>query len=119
VFHRLGSPSPWSVSTGITPGYRTSRGHAPSLSHFDATRSIASATRSSYATPALRRYGDAVRVSGQILENLFWPAEGTLGVYHPFHAAGPLTQCLEGHRVAEEMDIILTAPRSQPRRGGA
>jgi chemotaxis protein methyltransferase CheR len=56
VFHRLGRPSPSSVSTGISPGYRTSSGHRPSPSRLDATSSIASATRSSGATPARRRY---------------------------------------------------------------
>jgi Activator of Hsp90 ATPase homolog 1-like protein len=44
VFHRLGWPSPWSISTGITPGYLVSSGHTPSPSHFEATSSIASAT---------------------------------------------------------------------------
>src|SRR5215831_18537414 len=56
VFQRLGRPSPSSVSTGITPGYRVSSGHRPSPSRFDATSSIASATRSSGLTTALRRY---------------------------------------------------------------
>src|SRR5215475_8699527 len=60
-----------------------------------------------------------MRVSGQILENLFWPAEGTLGVYHPFHATGLLTQCLEGHRVGQrfqfamELEIALLERPSQ------
>src|SRR5215468_4068576 len=48
-----------------------------------------------------------MRVSGQILENLFWPAEGTLGVYHPFHAAGLQTQCLEGNRVAQRFQFAM------------
>src|SRR5262252_10912731 len=48
-----------------------------------------------------------MRVAGQVLENLFWPAEGTLGVYHPFHAAGLLTQCLEGHRVAQRFQFAM------------
>ena len=47
VFHRLGRPSPSSISTGIAPGYCVSSGHRPSASRFDATSSIASATRSS------------------------------------------------------------------------
>jgi len=54
VFHRLGRPSP--VSTGIRPGCVVSTGHRPSPSRFDTTRSIASATRSSGATPARHRY---------------------------------------------------------------
>src|ERR1700756_98946 len=60
-----------------------------------------------------------MRVSGQILKNLFWPAEGTLGVYHPFHAAGLLTQCLKGNRVAQgfkfamELEFALLERRSQ------
>src|SRR5215467_10558263 len=48
-----------------------------------------------------------MRVSGQILENLFWPAEGTLGVYHPFPAAGLQTQCLEGNRVAQRFQFAM------------
>ena len=48
-----------------------------------------------------------MRVSGSILENLFWPAEGTLGVYHPLHAAGLLTQCLEGHRLAQRFQFAM------------
>src|SRR6516164_10011008 len=48
-----------------------------------------------------------MRVAGQVLENLFWPAEGTLGVYHPFHAAGLLTQCLEGRRVAQRFQLAM------------
>src|SRR5579859_4545777 len=56
VFHRLGSPSPSSTSTGILPGYWTSSDHRPSPSRFDATSSIASATRSSGVAPALRKY---------------------------------------------------------------
>src|SRR6516165_3088948 len=60
-----------------------------------------------------------MRVSGQILENLLWPAEGTLGVYHPFHAAGLLTQCLEGNRVGQrfqfavELEFVLLERPSQ------
>src|SRR5262249_11955092 len=50
---------------------------------------------------------DAVRVSGQILENLFWPAEGTLGVYHPFHATDFPTQCLEGHGVGQRFQFAM------------
>src|SRR5215213_2731381 len=56
VFQRLGRPSPSSVSTGISPEYRISSGHRSSLSRLDSTKSIASATRSSGATPARRRY---------------------------------------------------------------
>jgi hypothetical protein len=48
-----------------------------------------------------------VRVSGQILENLFRPAEGTLGVYHPFHFAGLLAQCLEGHRLGQGFQFTV------------
>jgi hypothetical protein len=56
AFTRLGRASPSSISTGITPGYRISSGHRPSRSRLDSTRAIASATRSSGATPALRKY---------------------------------------------------------------
>src|SRR5215471_20706877 len=42
-----------------------------------------------------------------MLENLFWPAEGTLGVDHPFHATGLLTQCLEGHRVGQRFQFAM------------
>src|SRR5215471_3470989 len=48
-----------------------------------------------------------MRVSGQILENLFRAAEGTLGAYHPFHAAGLLTQCLKGNRVAHRFEFAM------------
>ena len=54
--HRLGWPTPSSISTGITPGYRVSSGQRPASSRFEATSSIASATRSSGVTLALRRY---------------------------------------------------------------
>jgi len=50
---------------------------------------------------------NAVRVAGQILENLFRPAEGTLGVNHPFQAAGLLTQCLEGGRLGQRFQFAV------------
>ena len=53
VIHRLGRPTPSSISTGILPGYWVSSSHRPSPPRFDSTRSIASAARSSGATPAL------------------------------------------------------------------
>ena len=55
VFHRLGWPSPSSVSIGITPGYWVSSSHLPSPSRLEATSSIASTIRSSGVTPAARR----------------------------------------------------------------
>ena len=60
-----------------------------------------------------------MRVAGQILENLFRPTEGTLGVNHPFQATGLLTQCLEGGRLgqrfqfAAELELALLERPSQ------
>ena len=46
-------------------------------------------------------------VSGQILENLFWPAEGALGVNHPFHATGLMTQGLEGRWLGQRIQFAV------------
>jgi hypothetical protein len=56
MFHRLGSPSCSSNSTGIVPACRFSSGRLPSLSRFNSTSSIASDMRSSVVTPALCSY---------------------------------------------------------------
>ena len=55
VFQRLGSPARPSISKCTVPGCGFSSGHRPFSSRFFATRSTASAMRSSGAKPALHR----------------------------------------------------------------
>src|ERR1700686_2546874 len=57
-----------------------------------------------------------MRVAGQILENLFWPAEGALGVNHPFHVTGPLTQRLKGRQLGQRFQFTVELELALPER---
>jgi len=49
--------------------------------------------------------GNTVGVASQILENLFWPAEGRLGVNYPFQVTCLLTQSLECGRLSQRFQF--------------
>jgi hypothetical protein len=64
VFHRLGRPSPSSISTGTTPGYRVSSGHRPSPSR--STRRVRRRVFLPFAVPQVA--GTGVARQDQVVE---------------------------------------------------
>src|SRR5450631_1317454 len=63
------------------------------------------AIRQRYQPPVGDR--NAVGVAGQILEHLFWPAEGGLGVDYPFQMIGLLTQSFESRRLGQRFQFAV------------